>query len=296
MTVWLCIAALWVTGIGGPGVAPLTAGQRAQAQTFTDDAPPDQPALYALLADVASWEAGDDAGARLPDWSVIFEKPETWRGEPVLLEGVYAGRQRRWPLMRPDPRWGEALTEWGVIVGRNVAEVRRDPAAQVRAGSAWPVVVLFVDPDAALEPPASAGNSGKTSGGGVRIVARFLGIWEDTDQAGTAQRYPVFVAKHAQAVPALAGRAGAIGVVPGGWGGVAAAALLVAAVLMIFWRLRSLVRRRDVVAERRARRERARATVEPIMPEVPDGGGDADPPRLPADADAALERLRNPDR
>lgn len=237
---------------------PLKDGRARQAATYVDGSHPDQPALYALLADVAEWEGGpsDEAGAVIVDWSVVLDRPADWRGAKVLVEGTDAGRRRRVTLVREQPPWGGAVTEWGI--GVEAAET----------GEVQPMVVWFFDPHDAI-PDVHYGRT-------VRVAGRFLGLWRDVDANGAERAYPVVVAR---SVRVVAGAGGA------GLSGSGLAVAMVGAVLAlgVLWRLSKAWGRVDVVGRRRA----ARRSVVGEADEDQDEPDDA----LPEDAGEALEVL-----
>jgi hypothetical protein len=179
-------------------VPPLTDAQRAQLDTAVDDsARLDEAALYPLLENVLTWErvdtsggdesggyesgadesggdesGGDDeAGAVVPDYDALLADPAADRGELFLIEGRFAGRARRYGLMRKGG-WGDALTEWVLVV--------RDEPQEV-------AVVYFVDPAGVIEAPGT--------GSRVRVVGRFYKVWADRDQDGKPARYLTFIAR-----------------------------------------------------------------------------------------------------
>ncbi len=154
------------------GVPPLTDAQRAQLDTAVDDsARLDEAALYPLLDSALTWESEDEAGARVPDYDALLADPVTGRGGLFLIEGRFAGRSRRYGLVRSG-EWGDALTEWVLVV--------RDDPQEV-------AVVYFVDPQDRLAAPLT--------GSHVRVVGRFYKVWADRDQAGNPARYLTFVAR-----------------------------------------------------------------------------------------------------
>ena len=158
---WLIV--MLVGGVLG-AVPPMDAGQRAQLETASEAVGPDEAGLYALLANVAEWEGGEGgeearrhggtearsgevgeggegglpAGVARPDWGALLAEPAAFRGDVFLVEGRYAGRQRRVELVRPGV-WGGAVTEWGVVV---------DGASGGGEASGGEIVavVYFVDP------------------------------------------------------------------------------------------------------------------------------------------------------
>ncbi len=273
--VWAMLG-LWVLT-----VAPLPEAAQRQADSYLDGLHPDQPALYALLADVAAWDAGDDAGAVVPDWEQIRDHPKTHRGQALLIEGVDAGRRRRIALVRPQPPWGDAVTEWGVVVtlgeaggtattGSNGSDGDAEPVAD-----ALPVVVWFFDPDDAV--------GASVEGRRVRLVGRFLGWWDDEDAHGYSQRYPVVVAKSAVVVE----RAGSGSAVVG-WPVVGLAAFVLVA-LWLWWRLGRMWSGQGVVARQRGARESSRR-------ETREEDEERDDIDLPDDAASALDALDRRDR
>jgi hypothetical protein len=179
-----------------PGITPLSSADAAQLATASDDSPLlDEAALYALLRNVAQWpapgitttaptpidpsataqppaavSADEPASAPPPDFSALLSHPADARGQLFLIQGRFA-RARRLPLSRPGP-WGDALTEWVLLLRRDPDEV---------------AVVYFVDPDAKLTAPALATE--------VQTLARFYKVWADTDLHGHPARYLTFVAR-----------------------------------------------------------------------------------------------------
>ncbi|MEM1097830.1 MAG: hypothetical protein AAGH92_03465 [Planctomycetota bacterium] len=249
---------------GGSAMAtPLEDGRARQAATYTDGDHPDQPALYALLADVAEWSGGegDEAGAVVVDWSEVLADPAGFRGAKVLVEGTDAGRRRRVSLVRRQPPWGDAVTEWGVAVADD-APTESGPAQEALP----PVVVWFVDPDDTI---------GETRHGRrVRLAGRFLGTWNDVDALGVERTYPIVVARGVRS----AGQAGSGGA-EAGWGQRLLAVMGAALGLMVLWRVSKVFGRVDVVGRRRSARGAA-ANDEPA---------DVDEDiLLPEEADAAL--------
>ncbi|MEM8781320.1 MAG: hypothetical protein AAGE65_00570 [Planctomycetota bacterium] len=256
------------------GAAALEPGQARQAATFVDGTHPDQPALYALLADVAGWSgtAADEAGATLVNWSAVLSRPGDYRAQKVLVEGTDAGRRRQISLVRAQQPWGASVTEWGVGVDVGMGSERSaDDARGLQEPEVLPVVVWFVDP---------ADEIGEAvHGRRVRVVGRFLGLWQDVDAAGAARTYPVVVARGVEVVAAPSGREGLRGWGPGI--GTAVAAVLGLAVL---WRLSRLFGRVDVVGRRRAARRRTDNVA--AATEGDTAGGP-----LPEDPEAALAVL-----
>jgi len=156
------------------GVTPLSHDQSAQLSTAADDsARLDEGALYPLLQNAMTWEPGDEAGAQVPDYAGLLADPAIGRGELFLVEGRFAGRARRYGLVRSGA-WGRELTEWVLLVSDDPEQV---------------AVVYFVDPQASMKAPST--------GMRVRVVGRFYKVWADTDQLGAPARYLTFVARSA---------------------------------------------------------------------------------------------------
>lgn len=154
-------------------VPPLTVEQRDQLATASDDSPHlEEPALNALLTNVLQWEAGDETGARVPDYDALLADPAAGRGELYLIEGRFAGRARRYKL-RHVGEFGDAMTEWVILIRDNPEDV---------------AVVYFIDPDGEIEAPGTGAN--------VRAVGRFYKVWADTDQHGKPTRYLTFVTRN----------------------------------------------------------------------------------------------------
>jgi hypothetical protein len=166
MPIWAVILAFVMA------VPPLSDAQRSRLNTPIDDVGElEDASLYPLLENMLSWEAGDETGARVPDYDALLSQPSVGRGELFLIKGRFAGRARRYELRHTGP-WGEALTEWVLLV--------RDEPEEV-------AVVYFVDPEGELQAPAV--------GARVRVVGRLYKVWADTDQAGEPARYMTFVAR-----------------------------------------------------------------------------------------------------
>ena len=166
MLAWVVILAVFAA------VPPLTEAQRGTLLTAIDDGPRlDGAALYPLLENALGWDSQDESGARVPDYDALLAQPAEARGDLCLIEGRFAGRARRYGLARSGA-WGEALTEWVLLV--------RDDPEEV-------AVVYFVDPDGTLEAP--------DTGAQVRVVGRFYKVWADRDQDSNPTRYLTFVAR-----------------------------------------------------------------------------------------------------
>lgn len=244
---------------GPPAEVPaMTDAQRAQLDTADDaSARLDEAALYPLLENVMQWPGDEPIDAAEPDYAAIRDDPAAARGEVFQLEGRFAGRPRRITLARPGP-WGDALTEWAIVV-------RREPMEHA--------VVYFVDPQGQLEANAPRAQTQ------VRVVGRFYKLWRDENPHGQPVMFMTFVARSAEVVrgsPATPGT-------PQGMGGDTAFVLmlfLIAAALVVLWRLRSMMKASP--APRRRRRAEEHGDVDDPAP--PGDGHDDDV----ADADATL--------
>ncbi len=166
MSLWALIL------IAATAMPPLTDTQRTRLDTAVDDsARLDESALYPLIENALTWDEYDETGATVPGYDALLNDPAAKRGELYLIEGRFAGRARRYNLVRSG-QWGDALSEWVLLV--------RDDPEQV-------AVVYFVDPDEKLTPPST--------GSSVRVVARFFKVWADRDKDGQPSRYLTFVAR-----------------------------------------------------------------------------------------------------
>ncbi len=154
-------------------VPPLTEDQQAQLAINDDSEQLEGPTLFPLIENVMTWDAQgkDEADAHIPDYDALLSAPAINRGELFLIEGKFAGRARRYGLVQSG-QWGDALTEWVLLV--------QDDPQQV-------AVVYFVDPSGELAPPHT--------GSHVRVLARFYKLWHDTDQDGNPTRYLTFIAR-----------------------------------------------------------------------------------------------------
>ena len=156
-------------------VPPLTEDQLLQLDSVTDNhGQLLEPGLDALMSNVQLWDSADETGARIPDYDVLLENPAVERGGLFLIEGRFAGRARRYTLGPTNTSWGDALTEWVILV--------RDDPEEV-------AVVYFLDPEGVIETPRT--------GASIRLVGRFYKVWADTDQDGEPTRYLTFVARSA---------------------------------------------------------------------------------------------------
>ena len=167
----------------------LTADERTQVETATDGTRPDGPALYPLLLHMRGWDRATTAAVVAAggesDRRQVLTQPGLHRGQVVVLDGRFAGRERGLRLLRPGP-WGREVTEWGLVgdppAGRGRGATGVPGADAERAVS----VVLFPVGPGELERPRGRQR--------VRVAARFLKLWEDVDAEGVARTYPVFVA------------------------------------------------------------------------------------------------------
>lgn len=251
-----------------PGVAPpLTEAQAIQLATADDTRPPDEPAWYGLLSNIASWPAemqitrgphsAEDGGAVMPDYAALFDDPAAHRGELVVVEGRFAGRQRRQVVLREGP-WGRALTEWGVVV---------DP--KPGGGQERIVIVYLIDPDGRQAVPRRNQR--------VQILARFYKLWNDVDADGNPATYPVFVGRAAALIEPETVAASQI-----------FRQLIVGAIIVLtagMFGIRWWARRRRVAGRRPRVGERRRAESRP------DAFDDEDGPPLPDDPAEALAAL-----
>lgn len=163
----------WAIALIFFAVPPLSDAQRDTLASATDDgARLEEPAMQALLTNVLQWDEADEAGAQVPDYTALLTHPAAGRGELYLIEGRFAGRARRYKFTQEHPGLGDALTEWVLVVREDPEEV---------------AVVYFVDPEGALEAPAT--------GAGVRVVGRFYKVWADRDRDDQPARYLTFVAR-----------------------------------------------------------------------------------------------------
>ncbi len=253
-------------------VGALTVERAVQVGTAIDESHPDQAALYALMADVMEWPTVvSDTGARVADVEGMLAEPASWRGALVVLEGRYAGRQRRIALQRAGGPWGDAVTEWGVTVA----------GAAGAQGERGIVIVWFADEAGAVSPPRHDAP--------VRVIGRFLNVWADVDASGAASRYPVIVARRADELSS----SGAVG------GGVnrsnGAGVVLVLLLVLVYavWRLRkwgrvSHAERRVLHRDRLAQARLERGLATPAREEPDDDAVD-----LPSDPAAALDVLQS---
>jgi hypothetical protein len=238
------------------GLGPLSEGRRVQLDTAQDGWRPDEPALYALLPEVMTWQpeelqGGLIPGVTIPDFDAMLAEPAAVRGDLFLVEGQFA-RQRRVDLVRPGP-WGEAITEWGLI------------AEDGRA-----IVLYLVDPEGTVQPPPARAK--------VRAVARFYKLWDDRDAAGDAASFPVFVGRAAELVrPETNGS------------GIGPAAAIIAGVVAL---LLALIWVRRLSKNTGSRREQVLDRLRRNAERYDDNDEqEADGPPLPDDPELALQEL-----
>ena len=187
---WLIVGMLIVAV---QATVPLTQPQRVQLDSATDFSSRfDEAALYPLLQNALAWEAGNEAGAVVPDYAAILKAPADHRGTLFLIEGLFAGTPRGGTLsVTPLSRggaWDDRLQQWVVVV---------DPVKDDVA------VVYLVDP-----PPAPS------AGAEVRLVARFYKVLADQDRHGRPTDYLTFVGKSAAVQTSGTGRDTSWGVWP----------------------------------------------------------------------------------
>lgn len=153
------------------GVPPLTDLQKDILAIEEDPALLAGPTLTPLLENVSTWEdALDETVTRAPDYPALYEDSQRYRGEAFVIEGRFAGRARRIDLQHVG-EWGDALTEWVLIVNDDPEEV---------------AVVFLVDILADKPTPRV--------GAHVKTVGRFYKVWHDRDQNGRPADYLTFVA------------------------------------------------------------------------------------------------------
>lgn len=150
------------------GIPPLTERQRLQLASANDGSGQlDEGALYALLEHVMRWPRGEEADTLNPNYGRIMQEPQHNRGQAFLLEGQVVAPPQRMQLIRAG--------SWGTELVYSVLLVQRDPDVSV--------VVLYLDPDAALQPPRLREH--------VRIPAAFYKIWGSTTHPDTGQVVPM---------------------------------------------------------------------------------------------------------
>ena len=167
-------ALLVLAGLTMGSPPPLTDPDRAQLDDAVDGGYVDEGSLYPLLRNAMEWIPGNEGDARIPDYDALLNQPADFRGQIFLVEGRFA-RHRRFNLARPGP-WGDAVTEWVVLVRQQPDEV---------------AVIFFVDPQATMPAPRQSQP--------VRVAARFYKVWRDRDANNQPSQFLVFVARSPRA-------------------------------------------------------------------------------------------------
>lgn len=274
---------LFALAAAGPALAapPLTEAQRdvLDANASDYDARLEAgPAIYPLLENAADWPADDfsgDAGAATPptpDYAFLKDNPRDVRGNVFLIEGVFI-EQVRFPTTERDgrdrlqrsghARWGSQLTGWGIKVGDSADDV---------------VMVYFVDPDGAIEPPGN--------GARVRVAARFYKVWTVPDRDGRDFDFLAFVGGARETVSGGASASG-----PGGPGWNKLIVMLVLAAAGVFYGMRHLLNRKQ-----RAGRAHSQAHLAQRRRDRGSASDDDEAdPDLPEDPAAALAYLQERD-
>lgn len=239
------------------------------------------PAMYTLLGNAAEWDADDFAGERgaatppTPDYAYLAEHPGEVRGDLFLIEGRFveqvryptADRDGRDTLIRAgNPQWGDQLTAWGIKVGDGEDDI---------------VMVYFVDPGAAIQPP----DNGDT----VRVAARFYKVWTVPDRDGRPFDFLAFVGGGREVVTGGA-------LTPGkgsSWNKLIIVLIIVAA--GGFYGMRVFLARKAAAGQARSVKMREQRQRERGYAEDEDAG-EADPelPEDPAEALAYLQSKDNP--
>jgi len=244
---------------GAPGaIPPLDETQQRIIATAEDGSERlDEAAWYPLLRNATRWDAGDEAGARIPDYDALLNQPSAFRGEVFLIEGRFAGRPRALPLARPGP-WGETVTEWVIQTDEENDEVA--------------VVYLVNQPlDGDVRQPRV--------GQRVRVAARFYKVWDQRDLNNRPQQFLTFVG-HALSFEPTSGIYGGTGASEY-WP--VALGLLVALSAAFFFG-------RRVLTMGKPRPLPSRVVREPYEEDEQQALDDEDP-ALPDDPDAALAEL-----
>jgi hypothetical protein len=233
-------------------VPPLTPGQQEQVHSATDGREFDEAALYPLLENATTWQAGDESGAMIPDYAAIRGNPDQFRGQLVLIEGEFAGvpeaRGKKGlsvgEFHRNGP-WDGRVEQWTIEV--TLPKGERDS-----------VVVYLVDP------PADTPRAKQR----VRLVARFYKVWHeqrafidtdvekqpDEEAERPIEPFLVFIGHSARVVgKAPAGGEPAERALP--W----VLAIAVGAMLVFWWRLKLSLKPRPTAAQlRRLNRDEER--------------------------------------
>lgn len=257
-------------------IPPLGEADLVQLRQGTSDgpAPVNAPGLFPLLRNAQMWKPGDEAGAAIPDYQALLDKPEGHRGELYLVEGVFGGVPRGesllvGPLAQPGP-WDGKLERWGVVT---------DKAAERVA------LVYLVNPPVTPAPGAA-----------VRVPARFYKVWIGKNRTGQAYAYPVFVGHSAQVIasgPGAMTPVSSLGLSPMR---VLAGLVLVLLVAFIVLRKRlgMMASQPRPLSSRRARDAQGRAPAASAAGDLDDEEDPGPPlPKDPADALRELERRRS---
>ena len=249
---------------------PLTEADRAALAEVTDDSPRlQQSGFFRLLENALSATPGDERGAVIRSMPDLLGDPAAHRGELVLLEGVFAGRSQQVELVRPGP-WGEAVTEWVLVVDAGVEGTYEDDE----------VAVVYLVTPAGVSPPATP-----RKGQPIRLAARFYKVLRAPDLQGQPTRFPTFVAPS----PPAGATAAAFRPAGRSLDGPMIALLLglvVGMVGLLFWLRRRVREVRDTPPVRR------RPASEPAVASSEEDDPDEPAPPLPDDPSEALERLR----
>jgi hypothetical protein len=161
-------------------IAPLDQSLMPQVQSAKDlTTEIDSPALHPLLSDVANWKPDDFSNARLPDYATLMANPSQYRGEPFIIEGLFAGAANRSQLAAPKVGlpgpWDGKAELWTIVVDEAKDEV---------------VIVLLVDPPQTLPKGGSL----------VRLPARLYKVWSYNDLNNKPRAALMFVGKGVQVV------------------------------------------------------------------------------------------------
>ncbi len=165
-TIWLVLLAVLA------GIGPLDEQRLEQVRTAADYEPTvDAPAFYPLLDDALTWSPDDEKGAAIPDYNVIAQNPDAYRGQLFLIEGQLVRRMPFGRMARQGP-WDRRLEQW---------VVRYDPNSEET------VLAYLVDPP-----------DGAQAGSRVRLPGRFYMVMR-TKVAGSEESsdFLVFVGRTA---------------------------------------------------------------------------------------------------
>ncbi len=251
-------------------VPPLTEPQQRQLADTVDRTPQvDEGSLYALLPNVAKWEADDEVVGRLNvDYTALLAEPTPHRGEVMMVEGRFYGHAHRFNLGRSGV-WGKAVTMWVLSFDKDLKHMG---------------VVFLVDPDGRwMEQTPRRGQH-------VRVPARFFKVWKKADERGQPTEYLTFVGRY----PEVVNRSGVgMGGLSGGSLGqmVLLIVLIGGVVLWLIWRGRRLSFKARPLPRQQARHEvvtEARAVADAT--EMTQAELEDDAP-LPDDPAAALDEL-----